>query len=716
METAETTEFLLAALASAERELARRRAAAATGHGLHGRPWWDTPRACVAMLARHEGASTLVSDALARTPIARWDALLPALDGHTTDGLRALRTQWAQELAAVARGERIAPTAVPPSAPPAPRPLASATPPPPPAATPPGRTDPVVRRDTSSAANAARLARWLDGVFGERVEATEGTDEAEPTREVNAWYEVAPRGDGRLALWLVCAPTAGFAPFVKVLTARCGQWERSVRRENLATLGARFEVAPTADAPTWTTGDAEDDDSFTAVLASLAPEGLPADRVTVFRLDLDGRAQRLSGTTVSRGARYAVLLPPAVADVRDATSLEGAWRLWAVEVPALVPDGLATELQAAGLSVGALALAAGWAVVPPARWELTDGGERVPVFDRSPVARLTAGVPRSDLTVLLHGGGATAERPLAHTDGALLALSDLAPGRYALEFTCCDRTITAAKLAFVIASPPLRGHWPSMSPSVHLGDQIIASDMSLTADLADGRDGVLRITAPPAMAARIRWWAAVPWDSGALAADAHGLVPLDTFEAQTQALREEAPEGVLEVDFGEWGRHTIHHRRTIAGALPALRASLRRAVAGGDGLLATRDASLATLWLRGVAAALGYVARSLAVPFGALALDDVVVEGARVRTVPSALLVGIAPGADLRDRAEGAARPLIDALCAEASLPRALATDGVRWWELDPRRSVTPRPSRLDEVLDDDEALAEFLLRCSAWR
>ncbi|MFO0608852.1 MAG: hypothetical protein U0324_37140 [Polyangiales bacterium] len=730
---------LAASLAAAERELARRRARAlASATGREVSLQWHEPRESVAMLARHgDAAATAVTAALARVEPGAWRARFPALDGVADEALRAVWRRWRKELDAMGRGEAVAMTSAPAATEePAPEvmvPPRGEAPPSPDVGDEPqdvGRAR--TRRTLSPDAVAVALARHAERVWAESPRTTTrtaGGDEPAVT-DARSWFEVAPRGDGALAVYLVVEPVEGFASFVKVLTATSSAWRQGLRRENLARLGARLEVPPACSRLAWTTGDPDDDGPYAPLLASMAPAPFADDAPTVFRTDVTGRTQRIVGTSLAAGARYAVLLPPQLLAPTDATmhALGEGWRLWVLDVPAVPDDALAAALAALGLSLGSAALDATWVVTPPRRWEVTPRGDRLPVFavGDHPFVRVTSGVVRGDMVAFLWGPGGLERLPLATTERTDVALDALAAGRYVVEVTCADRSVAPARLAFVV-DDDARGAWPTATPAVTLGAQTLAPGEGCEADLSSlGEGQPWSVTAPPAMPVRVRWTSHTAWDSGWCSADADGAVDLTAATLRTRTLRESAVLGALSVDFGEWGEVRIAHARTAALAVASARRGLRDAMDAAVALLGAglADPSLAaSLWGRPVAAALGYHAREL--PDGArracAGLSVLLVEGIEpleraFRTRPAALLALLHPSLGLRAREPGTPRATLDAIGAAVGLTRALVSDGRRWWALDLTRSAPPPPDALDAVIDDDEAFEGFLVRYGAWR
>ncbi len=706
MASEDTTGMLLARLASAERALARRRVEGARAQGLDANAWWDSARASVAMLVRHHDIAALVSDTLAKTPAGAWDALLPPLDRCSLDALRTARATWRAQLSALARGEAVEVTEIPPDA--GVNPVKPVEVPRPPQSVELEAPKKVATRALDDETVRARLARWIDRFFDRPAEPREGPKgEALDDEAPRAWFEVAPRGDGSLALWAVCSPVQAFPPMVKVLRASMGASRTAVRRENLAVHGARFEVAPSGAPLSWTTGDDDDDRDLSKVLGAMSPAPLAADRATAFRLDIEGASQRLEGSTLSRGARYAIVAP----------SAEGAaWTLDVIDVPALVTEDLVARLGTLGLSLGALALTASWVLCPPTRWELTPRGERYAVFDRgaTPVARLRAGVARSDLAVFLHGGASRDAYALASVEGGGRGAARPRTG------TLCARVHLQRRRGVACAALVRRrrrrraieaardGSYGGARRRVALcGRDARRRPLVAHGGACAGGHG------PPAMAVSLRWEGVTAWDSGALSLDATGHAPLDVVLARTAPLRESAPEASLAIDFGEWGVVRVRHRRRIDDVIPSAREALRK-VGEMRAMAASGVPSLALAWLRMVAEALGFSPREVVSALSAVALDDVEFERDAARTVTRAALALVPVGAKLRTREEPLRRAIEDACSATSS--RVFVTDGARWWDLDLRKSAAPMPDTLDAALDDDDALAGFLARYGAWR
>lgn len=728
---------LVASLAAAERELAQRRAralAAATGREV--RLLWHEPRESVAMLARHgEAYAAVVAGALADVAGDAWRARMPRLEGATDEALRALRSAWLGELAAFARGDVVRVTAPPGATPSDGAPAASGasapslrpSPEPPPVAAPgaqPGRSLTTDAVEKSLARHARRV--WESTAEAAAEDEPEAAAESPP----RAWYEVAARHDGALGVFLVVAPVEGFASFVRSLTVAGTSWRHSLRRDNLERLGARIEVPPARSSVAWTTGDAEDDVPYAGLLASMTPAALSTERPTVFRTDIAGASQRVTGATLAVGARYVVLMPPGPAEPTrgEVTTLDGGWHLWSVDVPVVADEALAATLDTLGLSVGAAALDATWVLTPPRRWELTARGDRVPVFapEDAAVVQVSSAVPRGAMVAFLWGGGTLERLSLATTERVEITLEALPQGRYVFEVTAEDPAVTPARLAFAV-DEGARGRWPVDAPTLRIGERIVRPSDAAELDLSALGDTLpWSITAPPTMPLRVRWEAHSVWDSGWLSADLDGTVDLREVVVRTRTIREFAALGALRVDLGEWGVVSVGHARTASFALPKAREGLRATVEAAALLhaQAIADPQLATaLWARPVAAALGYQPRDL--PADArhvcagmlvLALDAVEPGEGGLRTRPVSLLALVRPALSLRAREPEAPRATLDAIGRTLGLTRAIVSDGRRWWALDLARTAPPMPDHLDAVLDDDEGLEGFLVRYGAWR
>lgn len=698
---------IVARIAGAERALAFARAETlARTLGGRAHPWWDDPRACVAMLVRH-GDSAIVT-VLDDTPATYWSAAVPDLQGHPAEVLRSLLTAWWAELPRALAGEVFAPTPPPTPPPrtietPAPQGNLSTAPPPP------------VERRLSPEDAAKRLERlhrrWFDPSTERGGEAP--NEDTEATESVRAWWEVGPDADDRDALWLVVPPVGVVDEGPRALRLEGAAPPFAIRRENLARLGARTLASP-ACAVVWRSTDAIPD----TLREALTPAALAQDLPTLFRRDIDGPSQRAVSLRVARDARYAVLLPPPLAPkVPSARALDGGWALWSLQVPDDPAEALLTTLASLGITVGEAITELAFALVPPARWSHHGRGVAHPVFAHDPVVRVRASPARSDLTLFLHGPDGTHPHPLASVSAVELSLDGLRDGAYILELTARDFTVTPTRVVFAI-DRAATGAWPRTLPSVRLDGETVTD--AITTDLT-ALGPRLEVTAPPAARVRLRWEGFSRLEC-VLHADADGRVPLDTFDARSAPLRADGAEGRLTVDFGEDGAVTLGHQRTLARVLVETREALM-ALSQDAAMLTLGDVVVLRDWAERAARALGYAPQSVPVPpllaaagWLPLRLDDLRWIDGR-RTVSAAWVLAVTPPHANPGSPESAPRrAALDALAQAMGASGILLTDGARWWSVAPGRPRLPPVDRLDDALSDDEALEAFLSRYSAWR
>jgi hypothetical protein len=698
---------IVARIAGAERALAFARAETlARTLGGRAHPWWDEPRACVAMLVRHGDPAIL--SVLDDTPATYWSTAVPDLQGLPAEVLRSLLAAWWSELPRALAGEVFLPTP-PPTPPPrmieAPAPQGNLpTPPPPP-----------VERSLSPEDAAKRLERLHRRWFAPSTErADEAPDDDTGSQEPpRAWWEVAPDAEDRDALWLVVPPVG-----VADEGPRALRWEGAappfaIRRENLARLGARTLASPTVEV-VWRSADAIPD----TLREALTPAALAQDVPTLFRRDIDGPSQRAVSLRVARGARYAVLLPPSLAPkIPSARALDGGWALWSLQVPDDPAEALLTTLSSLGITVGEAITELTFALVPPTRWSHHGRGVAHPVFADDPVVRVRASPARSDLTLFLHGPDGTHAHPLASVSAVELSLDGLRDGAYILELTARDFTVTPTRVAFAIDRAAV-GVWPRTRPSVRLDGETVTD--ATTTDLT-ALGPRLEVTATPAARVRLRWEGFSRWEC-ALHADADGRVPLDTFDARSAPLRAYGAEGRLTVDFGEDGVVTLGHQRTLAGVFVETREALT-ALSQDAVMLTLGDVVVLRDWAERAAQALGYAPKSVSVSpvlaaggWLAMRLDDLRWIDGR-RTVSAAWVLAVTPPHANPGSPESAPRrAALDALAKEVGASGIILTDGARWWCVLPGRPRLPRLERLDDALGDDDALEAFLSRYSAWR
>lgn len=698
---------IVARIAGAERALACARAETlARTLGGAAQPWWDDPRACVAMLVRH--GDPAVSAALDDTPAAYWRTAVPELNGHPVDRLRALLRAWWSELHRAVAGEVFTPTEAPP---PIAAPAVEPAVPQGDAPTPSPTRERRLSRDEAAKRLGRLSARWFDP----RPRAPDDSPDDAPGDSPlpAAWWEVAPDAAGQDSLWLVCSPRPGLDDGPRVLRLEGALRPCAIRRENLAALGVRVEASPARELH-WSSIDPIPD----TLRASLRPQPLAAETPTLFRTDIDGPSQRGASLRVAREARYAVLLPPVHrAKVPEARALDGGWALWSVDVPADPDAALAETLAALGITLGDALTDLGFVLVPPVRWSSRVGDIPYPVFSADPVVCVRTTPARSDLALFLHGPRGTDHHPLASIARAELVLAGLADGAYILELTARDPAVAPARLAFAIARDA-RGSWPRTAPAVSLDTIPIADNAA--ADLTD-LAGRLAITAPPASRVRVRWEGFESWET-TLCADADGVVPAELLAARTAPLRGASAEARLTLDFGDDGVVTLGHARTLDAALPSAREALA-ALVDDAGLLALGDAFLARPWAERAARALGFAPRTVpssesdpVVAWTHLRLDDVrFVDGGRT-VVPAWVLAVVPPDANLASPESAARRSALDALARRVGARGVVLTDGDRWWCVAELRSRLPRVDRISDALSDDDELAAFLSRYSAWR
>lgn len=561
----------------------------------------------------------------------------------------------------------------------------------------------------------ARIERSLVRWFG----ASTARPTGEPCEEASlAWLEVAPDRDGALALWAVLAPIGDLLPpVVRVLTLRSGGASHALRRENAAKLGARIPVPP-SDAPiTWSTGAFDDD--LTTELARLTIEPLSRTSATVFRADVEGQGQRLSGAVLAPGSTYRLVIP------RDET-----WTLRELEVPVSVPDELRAELAAMGLTLGEVATTARWIGASPTAWRFSERGERYPCFVQGevPLVEVDAGreVEAETLMLFVVGNGASCHTPLPAGRRFAVALEDLAPGRYAFECVPEDRSIGTVRLVFeVLAAFP---HATAPEFLVCCGGARVTPDREHAMDLAAALGGgdAIEVTAPAAMSVDLRWSGTHSWQVRARTAEFDGRVALGSARALLDESLARDRVGELSVDFGEWGvARIVHEARWTAARSAKMRETWRELLHDGltlRGSVAQHPELVRTAWVERVARALGYGLAD--VPLDAPRIEGGAAwmlrehgrVGGRVK-VRRALPLVVVPGVERASWERSPLRSAIEALAESVDATEVILTDVSTWWRIDPTRARLGRGDALDEVLDDVERFDDFAcIAFGGWR
>ncbi len=528
---------------------------------------------------------------------------------------------------------------------------------------------------------ARRLSRRVASFFDAAAPDDEDDDTSEATSA--GWetrlvcLEVAAG-----ALQLEVGPLDGLPPFVKKLRV-VGEtgWDAFLLAPNARVRSARVPVRPGAGPWSWEAinekgglvpaADAED-----LGIDRLHLEALDASAPVAFRIDTDGVGQRLRTATLAVGQAYRLLLPPNVGEPSLGVELDagpgGGWRLWSVDLSAVLSATTRQALTSVGLDVGEAWPRLEWAITPAAVWRTNARGETYPVFDVGAEVLVNVGdvsVEAGDTAMLfLHGPAGTERLPLSA--GGLASLGTPAAGRWACALLHSRTSVPPAALVFEVAE----------NATEH-----VAATWSAT---APNGPSSLAVTAPPGWPVALRWEVL---DEEALAtvyADDDGAVQLEGVAPLLEARARRASMADLVVDLGELGRRSIPHDRRAS--VKEVREALTMLWEERAGLVRARAGAWLTLlpaWFEPVTALFGYGLQ----PFGhgplptaeaeaphelaawRLTIDERMM-GRIDRTTSRVLVLTTDVDAVLRD-----CRGWIDSACAAARVREAIVTDGTRW-------------------------------------
>ena len=119
-------------------------------------------------------------------------------------------------------------------------------------------------------------------------------------------------------------------------------------------------------------------------LAVLEVPGLAKDRPALFRVDATGVGQPMTGSIVSAGSAYRLVLPPTLTlaqpPVGELHGLADGWQLWEFSVPGAPGFELRELLRHLGLELGKAAPGVRWVLRSPAAYGQTPRGDTYPVF------------------------------------------------------------------------------------------------------------------------------------------------------------------------------------------------------------------------------------------------------------------------------------------------------------------------------------------------
>jgi hypothetical protein len=518
----------------------------------------------------------------------------------------------------------------------------------------------------------ARLERRIDAFFEGRPSSD---DEPEATGADGWQARLVCLGPEEGGLHLEIGPLDGLPPFVKKLRVvdtdgRDGFLLAGNARQRATSLA----MAPGGGPWRWEAVGFEDEQDLG--LERLAAEALPTDSVTVFRVDAGGVGRRQVGGVLALGQVYRLLLSPGTGDQAVGQVLAEGWRLWTVDLGAPPSADTRASLQALGLGVGEAWPRLEWALIPPAAWRTTPRGEAYPVFEAGhDVAVQVTGLPDQEdeaPRLFLRGPSGVAHLALPHGAEALVALGDLAEGRWACALVHPRTEVRTTTLLFEVANSAVR-----------------TVDASWSVDVERTQDGApdlatLTVAAPPGWPVTLAWrvLGAVPLATAH--ADADGGVDLTrTLETVGDRARR-ARVGDLVVDLAELGHEVLPHDRRAS--VEQVRVGLAALWAQRESLVRSRRGAWLTLvpyWFTPVCELLGYALDELVAAASTDAEDGLAAwrlvvderDGGAIRRSTARVLVLTA---DLDATLSGGV-DAVDHACAVAQVREAIVSDGVLW-------------------------------------
>jgi hypothetical protein len=571
--------------------------------------------------------------------------------------------------------------------------------------------DGVVRlagqRDLVSAEGRERIGQRLREAR-QRLFAEPSTKPPGDTGSVETSWESAfvclEAGAGGLHLE---AGPLGLPRAVQTLVIRSGDRSWNVLASNFRSRSWRVPLPPCTEPCRWSAPGF--DDLLEEDLRKLAQPGLPPATATVFRVDALGVGRRLSGTSLTPGQLYRIIVPPALAPVELAAGqvspLDAGWRLWEFPVPSPCEAPLSELVKQLGLQVGAPAPSVRWVIIPPVAYLEVPRGESYPCFapDPGPVLAVR-GEPTSsegELSVFLLAGSELHSLPLPPGGEWVVQLPQLAAGRYVLDVLHRSTAFEPVRLVFAVEQRA-----PANAPSrvsVRVDDEVQTPDaegfLSHETDLAALEPSALGVEVPPL------WPVDVTWDEGQrvrygiMHAGPDGQLDAVELLARTRERRQRSSLGDLILDFGELGRAVLRHRRRAdqeefcrqLGEHVAGRAAAMAGLGGQYPLVRS-------LWLDPVLRLLGYEIEEVpADRLGGLSPGGLVLllfalrrEAGRVRRRLRSVLLLTPAGTDLQ---QASLLGTADRLCDRFELFEAILTDGLRWMKYRPNWRV-PFPVR----------------------
>lgn len=537
------------------------------------------------------------------------------------------------------------------------------------------------------------------------------------------------REPGPGCLQIELGPYPSFPSFIKQLRLQGDGWVKEVGLEGIRKKRVNVTVPPWSTHLTWQMVDAVLDGLID--LASLAVEGLPTDRVTVFKLDQDEVGRLVKGKRLVLTESYRILIPPGrlatLAVPPPVVPIDGGWSVWSLEEMATANRMLLVEqLTELDLELREEAIDLDFVIVPPAEWCRMSGGGAYPRFLTKTgavvsLARSKANVA-DELKLLLLSTAGYRFQTIPVGSPPLLRLTELQPGRYGIELSARDRGLDAKRVYFeMVEDLP---NYPQAGCRIALGGKWIDLEaggalVQPPADLRQlkGPGGgkaplMLEIEAPPGWPLTVYWRSASLESLYRAHADLNGGYDIGAILAATERRRDQQRVGELILDLRELGRVVLRHQhQTDVGAINE--ALTKLVIDHAPVVRRSRGEYLTTipLWFAPVLALLGYSSAECPTPAVLengrvlrLIHEELTPRGYEKRVTRLIFLLK-----DLPTEPDPHLQRQMDQILAREGQRDSLLSDGLRWGTRRFQSTLPVKVRDLEWIIDEQEDFLDFL-------
>jgi hypothetical protein len=581
---------------------------------------------------------------------------------------------------------------------------------------------------------ADRLQKSIETFFSGQTKIHEGIDDAGAREGVwTARFICLDASAG--GLHIEAGPLAKLPPFAKKLQITSGSLIWLAIASNFRTKTWLLPVAPSSEPYHWSAPGFEDvlDEEFT----SIGLDGLSNTLVSIFRIDAAGAGLAFTGTTLTPGQSYRLLVPPSLSSVRlpesEFFNLGEGWRLWEMVLPDTPDTTLRALLDSLKLGIGKLEPGMSWVIVPPARYRQAPSRESYPCFavDQAPILHVHGmqQVSEGEAAVFLSGPGQPQTISLPNGESWTIELRDLEPGNYMVEVLFKNIGIEPSRLPFAVEEAAVRSVSATVTAVVNgvsydihqLGSAVAPGEFSWL----EGMDVPITVTGPPLFPVSVIWKSGKARRLKLDALGKDGYLDMEQVQTMTEELRSICRAVDLVIDFRELGRLTLQlDRRTDPDELIV---SLKHLVTNqGQAVQALmgQTALLRSIWLGQLLRMLNYKmvemdsVFSADAPVGTMALklfetsrtpQGDITEGLR------RVLVLTPADADFHKMAPGTVRSYAESLCWKCGVVEAIVTDGLCWFLHKRGSKLRPPIWDLRNLFDDKNLfdMDAFLSNCA---